>query len=94
VVTKFNNLKYRAKSPTSFDINRFSDFKVPILAIGSISKDKIFSMTSISDSLALSPRTFLHRHTFFVILTRGDTAYFYKAKGEYMYKDYKNDVKY
>lgn len=48
----------------------------------------------LSDSLTHSSRPFLLRHTFFVIITKNDTAYFYKAKGDYMYKDYKNDVHY
>lgn len=55
---------------------------------------KPISYKSLSDSLSLSPHHFLKSHTFFLILIKNDTAYFYKAKGDYMYKDYKNDVSY
>ncbi|HTJ14199.1 MAG TPA: hypothetical protein VL547_19305, partial [Dinghuibacter sp.] len=70
------------------------EFKMPISSLGPKIKNQICTIEHISDSLTRSSRPFLLRHTFFVIVTRNDTAYFYKAKGDYMYKDYKNDVHY
>ena len=52
------------------------------------------SYSSLSDSLIHSKRDFFKRHTFFVIITRNDTSFFYHAKGEYMYRNYNGEIKY
>ena len=54
---------------------------------------KFLSYSTLSDSLQASNRAFFKRHIFFVVIDRNDTSYFYRAAGNYMYKNFKNDVR-
>ena len=94
ILNRYNYPGYTAPGVVSFDIKRQFDFRLPEKSISRDITRLIITPTLISDSLLSAHRAFFKRHTFFVILTRGDTCYFYRAKGEYMYKNYKNDVKY
>lgn len=94
VIDRFSQKIYTAKEGTRLDAQRTPSFSHPLSHIPPQIQRKTIDLAGLSDSLSLSPRHFLSSHTFFIILTRNDTAYFYKAKGTYMYKDYKNDVSY
>jgi hypothetical protein len=94
VVDKWHAKDFLASGAVSFDVYRESDFKffsreVPI----SIKKHTI-GISQLSDSLTLSRQDFFKRHTFFVIVSRQDTCFFYKATGNYMDKNFENEVHY
>ena len=91
ILDKYNYPGYIAPGVVSFDIKRHFDFKLPVSKISVLNRLTI-RPGSLSDSLLTSSRAFFRRHNFFVVITKNDTCYFYRAKGEYMYKNYKNDV--
>lgn len=94
ILDKFTQKTYSAHEGIRLDAQRTSSFYYPLSKIPPQISHKTIDLAVLSDSLTHSSRLFLLRHTFFVIITKNDTAYFYKAKGDYMYKDYKNDVHY
>jgi hypothetical protein len=93
VFDKFSQKSYTAPEGTSLDVQRVASFAYPEAKISPNVARRIIGLSALSDSLLQTHRSFFRNHTFFVIITRSDTCYFYKAKGEYMYKNYENDVK-
>jgi hypothetical protein len=94
ILEKFNFKGFIAGGAISFDIGRSFDFRINCNeALGLIGNRNINS-SQLSDSLIQSHQDFFKRHTFFVIISRQDTCFFYKAVGNYMNKNLDNDVQY
>ncbi|TDW96837.1 hypothetical protein [Dinghuibacter silviterrae] len=92
VFDKFSQKTYTAPEGTSLDVQRTASFAYPSNGLPESVVQKIVDLKAISDSVQRAPHTFFHRHTFFLIITRQDTCYFYHAKGEYLNKNFDNDV--
>lgn len=92
VFDKFSQKSYTAPEGTSLDVQRKVSFVYAATEVPAGIAHKMIDLSVVSDSLLTSSRAFFRRHNFFVVITKKDTCYFYRAKGEYMYKNYKNDV--
>lgn len=94
VLDKHDLKNFKADGAISFDIPRDPEFKRLHSNVVLDTLSNVLSDNSLSDSLILYKRDFFKRHIFYVIISKNDTNYFYRAKGEYMYKNFDNDVQY
>lgn len=95
IVLDKNDLKgYVAPGIVSFDIPRSPSFKDLCLTISFYVRQRQIGYSQLSDSLTHSRQTFFKRHIFYVIISRQDTCFFYKATGNYMDKNFENEVHY
>jgi len=94
VADRWHLQNFKAPGAMSFDFAREADFKVLRKEIPYRIRMKIIDFGQISDILILYKRDFFKRHIFYVVISKNDTCFFYHAKGEYMYKNFDNDVQY
>lgn len=84
---------FNASGAIEFDIESAPDNKMACPDIPYDVRQREISYPRLSDSVSTAGRAFFKRHTFFVIISKQDTCFFYKAVGNYMNTNLENDVK-
>ena len=93
VLEKHNFDGFEAKGAATFDINWTPDFAIKCENESRSVAARSIAAYQLSDSVSMAGRAFFKRHTFFVIISKQDTCFFYKAVGNYMNTNLENDVK-
>jgi hypothetical protein len=93
VIDKWHEKNFKAPGAMSFDFFRSYNLKFHHKEIPKAINGKFIGIAELSDSLQSAGRAFFKRHFFYVVIDRNDSSFFYPARGNYMYKNYENDVK-